>query len=454
MDITKQDAFRLAAEAEQLDGAGRALLRKQRLKALVNYARERSPYYREHYKYVPVDFTLTALPTTDKAGLMGNYEAWPTDSAVKKEEVQAFLRQDAVTRGLFLGKYSVLTTSGTTGEPLIMLRDAYHNQIHNAIKLRRLYAALPAEMRNIMDLTKYRAASLIMDDPRVSSYSSFLRTKQEAGANAENLQCVSVRLPTDKKVALLNELQPDAVTCYPSEMVKMAVEQRAGRLHISPKLILCSAELLSAEDYRLLSETFGAIILNNYCMTEGGEVAFASGSPDLRLNDDWIIIEPVDADGNPVTEPGSWSEGIFVTDLSNFIQPVIRYYVNDQIRIRAPESGDRNTFPILEIRGRTSRNITICGQEITMALFEHLLENINGLLFLQYVQTGPDALELRAVFSPGTDPAPVKAETEREVRTLLDDSGCKGYSLRWSDGEPIRNRNGGKLSVYIDAAGV
>ena len=173
MDITKQDAFRLAAEAEQLDGAGRALLRKQRLKALVNYARERSPYYREHYKDVPVDFTLTALPTTDKAGLMGNYEAWPTDSVVKKEEVQAFLRQDAVTRGLFLGKYSVLTTSGTTGEPLIMLRDAYHNQIHNAIKLRRLYAALPAEMRNIMDLTKYRAASLIMDDPRVSSYSSF-----------------------------------------------------------------------------------------------------------------------------------------------------------------------------------------------------------------------------------------------------------------------------------------
>lgn len=52
-----------------------------------------------------------------------------------------------------------------------------------------------------------------------------------------------------------------------------------------------------------------------------------------HLNDDRLIIEAVDEQGNPVPN-GEMSHKIFLTNLSNFTQPLIRYEITDRVLIR------------------------------------------------------------------------------------------------------------------------
>ena len=245
----------------------------------------------------------------------------------------------------------MLTTSGTTGDPLMMLRDGHRNAIHGAILQSRFFSALG----DLMDFSKHRVAGLVMDDQRISSYSSFIRLRQSKPEFEQNMLCVPLRLSTDEKVKMLNDFQPELIAGYPSEALLMALQQKSGKLHIAPKAVACSAETLTNDMIDTIQDAFnGCAVANNYCMTEGGEMAcqavgarreagvgarrdrpwaYGLSCRHLHVNADWVILEPVDENKNLITDSSTWSKGVLVTDLSNFIQPIIRYYVEDSVRI-------------------------------------------------------------------------------------------------------------------------
>ena len=203
---------------------------------------------------------------------MQDYEGWLTDPTIMKADTQNYLAADPLTRGAFRGKYSVLATSGTTGEPMPMIRDEHRNLIHGAmLKLRFLREDI---LGDLLDIRKHRFAAIITDAPKASAYNSFLRMCAAVPGFEKNIICVPIRLSVEEKIEILNDFQPEVLSCYPSEMALMATQQRKGLLKISPKVIVCSAEKLSPEVYQTLKETFNCPIINNYCMTEGGEIAF------------------------------------------------------------------------------------------------------------------------------------------------------------------------------------
>ena len=88
--IDMKEAMRLVAEGTTVSAAQRHALQQQRLRELVGYAREHSPWFAQHYADVPDDFTLTDLPYTEKATLLEHYNDWVTDRE---------LTLDGVTRG-------------------------------------------------------------------------------------------------------------------------------------------------------------------------------------------------------------------------------------------------------------------------------------------------------------------------------------------------------------------
>ena len=55
-------AMKLCRDYDRMSAGKRDEVREQRLRDIVAYARENSPYYRELYKEVPDDFNLTDLP--------------------------------------------------------------------------------------------------------------------------------------------------------------------------------------------------------------------------------------------------------------------------------------------------------------------------------------------------------------------------------------------------------
>ena len=441
--ITAQEAMKLLEEAEKLPGAERRRLQQERLRELVAYVRERSPYFARHYRNIPEDFKLSDLPPTGKAELISQYEDWVTDREVRYGDVLRYL-EEGEHKSQFLGRYTALETSGTTGVPMPMLRDSHRNVIHGAMVSRRLLGEEGVEM---MDIRKHRRAAVVFANPGASAYSGFLRVRKANPGYENNIIAVSTTEPPETIIRKVNAFQPEVLSGYPSSLALLAVAKKEGRLDIPVKMIASSAEVLTEEIYALLRDAFGCRIVNNYCSTEGGEAAMASHCPHLHINEDWVIIEPVDGDGNPVTEEGVWSEGIYVTDLANYIQPIIRYYMSDRVRIHSADDGCGNPFPWMEIQGRAGGLFRFCGRQFMIITLINITDS--RALEVQFIQRGEREMELRLIPVPGADRQAVLEAVGSAFTQYLEREGCRDYRITLSQEDPIKNKRGGKQSVYL-----
>ena len=446
--IEMQEAMRLVAEGAALSPAGRHRVQRERLRKLVDYVRRHSPYFAGLYADLPSDFSLTDLPYTEKGTLLAHYNDWVTDREVTLEGVLQYVNRPVRDRSLLLGRYSALCTSGSTGNPLPMVRDDYHNKIHGAMMAQRLFKT---EAREILDITRHKVASVIHTSPLASSYSGFLRTQATYPQAAQNMMALSVLESIDDIVEKLNRFQPEALSGYASSLLLLAVEKEKGRLDIPVKLVMNSAELLTDEAYSRIRNAFGCPVINNYCMTEGGEIAMTNGCPHLHLNEDWLIVEPVDSDKRPMP-PGSagFSDGLFITDLSNYVQPIIRYYVSDRVRILQDNCCQESSLPILQIDGRVFELFSLCGKSFTMASIYSKAEVWPGLLKWQIVQTGSDSMEVRGVCAPEADPNRVLGSLAAQLQAYFRNSGCTDACFAYSCEPLLFNPRGGKIPRYIN----
>ena len=477
--ISQEAAMRLVAEGAALSPAARHELQQQRLHELVDYVRNHSPYLAELYADLPADYTLADLPPTDKATMLEHYNDWVTDRELTLDRVMQYVNRPVSDTSLLLGKYTALCTSGSTGTPLPMVRDDYHNKIHEAMLAQRLFFVDNPEL---LDPTRHKVASIIHTSPAASSYNSYLRMIARYPQITDNILVISVLENIDETVRKLNAFQPELISGYASSLLLLAVEKEKGHLDIPVKLITNSAELLTKEAYDRIHAAFQCPVLNNYCMTEGGEIAMTHGSHDLYLNDDWIIVEPVP---QPSTlNPQPYSSGAYITDLTNYVQPIIRYYVNDRVRITPSkvkgqgskvkgQEGSPSTFnpqpstlnpqpstfnpqpstfnlPILEISGRTFETFTLCGQTFTMVSIVTKAEVWEGLLQWQVVQTTPETMEVRGVCAPDADPHQVLGSLAAQLQVYFRQNGCPAAVFTYSLEPLLFNARGGKIPRYIN----
>jgi phenylacetate-CoA ligase len=92
------------------------------LRRLVQKAREKSPYFHELYAHLPDTnlITLNDLPVTSKIDLMGNFDNWLTDRSLTLAQVREYMdNMDNI--GVPIGQYAVFRTSGTSGEPTVVV---------------------------------------------------------------------------------------------------------------------------------------------------------------------------------------------------------------------------------------------------------------------------------------------------------------------------------------------
>ena len=129
-------AMKLCMDYKKMNSPQREKLRSGRLNAVVNHARNNSPYYNQLYKDVPHNFSLSDLPVTDKKSLMENWDNWVCDRGLKLADVERFM-EDTSNIGSFYNKeYMVFTTSGSTGNPLVAVVDKNANNTFAIISSR------------------------------------------------------------------------------------------------------------------------------------------------------------------------------------------------------------------------------------------------------------------------------------------------------------------------------
>ena len=246
--------------AERGGPEGIARRQQARLAELVEFARSSSPYYRRLYRDVPDEVTdLGQLPRAGKRELMANFDDWVTDPHITLAKLRSELLADVSRLGtLYRGKYLVVTTSGTTGEPAVLVHDRLSWVVVNLVVRVRERRALvrAAEVRALLRHGA-RAAALVAGGGHFAGVVLTESARRRASIIARRVRVFSVLRPLPDLVAELNDFKPTLLYGYPSAMAQLAAEQQAGRLRIRPVLAISSGENLSAAGRATIESALG-----------------------------------------------------------------------------------------------------------------------------------------------------------------------------------------------------
>lgn len=431
----------------RMDPDSRRLQAENRLRQLASFAAQNTRFYAEYYRHTDLENgPITEIPPISKEILREHLSDFFSDPDVNMDDLIAFVSNPDNIARQYLDRYSVVTTSGTSGMPLIVLRDDLHNKVHQMLLETRLFHGIDP---GLLTPEKSRLAAVIAGRSMCSSYTSFTKMRAFFPEYTDRMKAFYLNAPHNELIEQLNAFQPDTLSGYPSILQIFAEAQLSGSLTIRPKLIICSAETLTQSAFHAMNTAFSeATVLNNYCTTEGGEIAMSCPMGHLHLNDDWILLEPVDEQNRPVPD-GTVSSGVLITDLSNHIMPVIRYHLNDRICLSRDQCACGSTLPTLTIQGRNSDTLVFGGIKFPSVLFGTMIYEKNEFLNWQFIQTGPLTLEFRADYSDITDRAAVEKSLRQQVESLLASQNAPKVEFILSNLPPKRNQIGGKIKQVV-----
>ncbi len=444
-------AMKLCRDYGKMNAEQRQALQTRRLQEIVRHARENSPYYKKLYQDVPDDFQLTDLPATDKRTLMDNWDDWVCDSDLTLENVEKFMEDKKNIGARLNGEYLVFTTSGSTGNPLVAIYDKTANNIMGGISTVRSFA----RKEDLIAFVKRGGKSIgVFADEGFYLGNSSIRTRLRSMPwKRKQLAVSSALYPIPQIVQQLNEFQPAMLGGYPSHLELLIDEAKEGRLKISPVLIMTGGEYLSEELRARLAETFHCYVQTSYSCTEGGTVACECIHHHFHVNDDWLIVEAVDAQGNPVPD-GVQSDKIYLTNLYNYTQPYIRYEVTDRVIMHHEPCACGNPSPWLELEGRTDDVLTFTedGKTIKVAPLSvyAVLKEVHDLRRFQVLVYPDNQLVLRMEEKEGTDRSVVFEIAAEHLKNYLRTQGVNNVTISLSDDPPRQHPQSGKFKHIIN----
>jgi phenylacetate-CoA ligase len=451
--------------------AGVARRQRVRLAGIVTHARTVSPYYRELYQDVPehVDDPVL-LPVTDKARLMARFDDWATDRQVTLEGARAFLADSGRIGEPFLGRYLLVTSSGTSGHPGIFLQDERYDAVSDALQAHMFRSWLPPRAIVRLLLAGQRTAALFATGGHYAGYANAQRARRGSRATAKRVRVFSVHTPLPELVAQLNHFRPALIMGYATTLALLAAEQEAGRLHLRPVLVIATAEGLTDDEYQRIARALGAPVRNLYGCTEFAYPTVGCAQGWLHVNSDWVVLEPVDADHNP-TPAGELSHTVLLTNLANRAQPILRYDLGDRALRRPDPCPCGDPLPAIRVQGRSADVLTFAAAgpaagadsaagpatgaaagsaTITLdpLVLSSLADRVAGIDRFQIVHAAPTSLRVRLRVAPGGDAEQIWAALRTQITHLLDRHGL-GHVRVERDDQPPAQTPGGKYRSVI-----
>ena len=393
-----------------------ALAQRQRtcLADTVAFARANSPYYRELYQGLPERVEdCTLLPITSKTELMAHFDDWVTDREVTLDKVRAFVDNPDLIGQKFLGQYTVVTTSGTTGTPGLFLFDTRTMAVVGALMVRMLRAWLGCGDVVRILFRGWRMANVVATGGHFAGCVA-------AAQHPKAMRAFAVETPLAELVAQLNRFHPLVLGGYASTIALVAGEQDAGRLHIHPVLVLPIAEGLAVGEYDRIARVFNAKVRTSYAASECPFLSYSCEHVWLHINSDWVVCEPVNADYQPIP-PGEPSHTVLISNLANRAQPILRYDLGDSILVRPDPCPCGNPLPAIRVQGRAADVLTFPTRGGEPVQIPPLAFNAEapGVEQVQIVQTAPTALRVRLRMQAGADPDCVWQMVQTKITRLL-----------------------------------
>jgi phenylacetate-coenzyme A ligase PaaK-like adenylate-forming protein len=457
-------APRVAWDAWRATRSGPAAIvarQASRLDALVRHARQASRFYAEHYRAVPLGpvglEVFYQLPPVTKPELMAGFDDWVTDPSVTRAGVEQFVADlDNLGRD-FLSQYVVFTTSGSTGVPALIVQDRRGVAVMTGVSYVRALGALTPRLLARMLTRQPRQAAVFASGGHFLSTTMFERRLRTAPFRRRIARLYSVLDPLPKLVEELNAFQPAFLGTYASALAALTAEQEAGRLRISPLVITSGGELLSPAVRRQAEEAFGCLVNQSYAASEAMPLALPCRYGRLHLNSDWFLVEPIDAEGQAVP-PGTRSDSLLVTNLANYVQPVIRYQLGDSVVVSDRRCACGSPLATISVEGRTDEILRVPrtggGEAVLLPMaVATVVEETRGVRRYQVLQTAPDVLTVRLDPDPGIDRAEAWQRVRAGLADLLRAHGAVDIELQVAAEPPQVNPRSGKLRHVLRSPG-
>ncbi len=381
-------------------------VQQKRLRQIVNLAMDRAPFYREKYRGIDrKNFKLSDLPPCSKQELMANFDGMVTDRAVRQVEVERFVANPDNLGRWYLGRYAVSHTSGSQGQPMLILQDRKALEIFFALMCSRANpAGTPGIFQGISRLIHpVRVAIITM---RRGSYpsGSAIEFMPELVGKFVQIQCLS-SLQADL-AEKLNAFQPNVLVSYASVLEALALRSEQLSLKCLRQIANIS-EQLTARARNRVQTAFGVPLPDHYavgeCLLLTNGCQAGSGA---HVNADWAILEVVDDHYQPVPM-GQLGKKILVTNLANTVQPFIRYEVGDQIQVTEGDCECGSRLPkIAHVEGRAAEIFWVFDgakhRMVHASLFHSVIDSLGEVREWQAVQTERNRLEVRLELLPNS----------------------------------------------------
>jgi putative adenylate-forming enzyme len=334
------DVIRLLAHFAQARWAPRFATRSAfevwQAKRLARFLRRqlpRSAYYRRY-----AGSPLAALPIVDKSVMLTHFAdlnaagvslAEASAAALSAESTRDF---SARLRGITVG-----LSSGTQGpRGVFMTSDRERARWAGIMLARTLTPAMLGQLvrgRQPLKIAFFLRANSNLYTTLASRRIDFRFYDLYAGV--------------DCHLEALQAQQPDVLVAPASVLARLAEVALAGGMRIAPQRVISVAEVLEAGHRRLIERAFGGLVHQLYQCTEGF-LGYTCEQGVLHLNEEYVHIEP------------EWLDAArtrfvpIVTDFSRSTQQVIRYRLNDVLRVREqPCSCGRVSLALASVEGRS-----------------------------------------------------------------------------------------------------
>ncbi|HEX3600372.1 MAG TPA: hypothetical protein VHU84_09540 [Lacipirellulaceae bacterium] len=403
-------------------------LSRRRLDQLIEQARSKSALWRDKLSGIRgSSFELTDLPTSSKPELMADFERSLTVDDVRRDELGAFFEEPTNLGKYFRDKYVPSHTSGSQGQPLIIVQPKDNLELLFALQAARGNHHAP----NIGEVVKHliapaRLAAVILNPGFYPSASAFKYMPEGAKPYLEVLPLCA----EDKDLLeRLDEFRPTHLTAYASVLHEIARAIESGKLSLRPELkeVINISERLLPQAREHYAKVFGAPILDNYSM---GECSFLTNgcvaTGGMHINADWAILEVVDEHNRPVP-PGTKGAKVLLTNLANYVQPIIRYEIGDVVTMATESCECGNNLPLIaRVDGRDSDMFFIDTADGRRALQPSVFELALGRIL--------DAREYQMIQEENTrfliriEPLPGKTFNRERAEKIIQDE-LKEYGL-------------------------
>ena len=303
-------------ETEWWEPEAIAAMQLVQLRQLLTHFRATSPFFYQHYgdptgvPYQDIDWSaFRELPTLTKQDIRNAGDA---------------LYNKILPSGHHTFRYS--SSSGFSGTPVVIRKTEINQIFHEALNLRNhlwherdFGASFASVCRFEEDRHRYPQGS-ILSESWVSGFHS-----------GPSLALNSAFCTIDEQLDWLFRHQPAYLLSYPSLLFELAM--RCKRQGLRPEFLkglMTFGEVITDVQRKYIKRYLGVNVRDTYSASEVSKIAIQCPDHEghYHVMAESLLVEILDDDGNPC-RPGQVGR-VVITDLHNFVTPMIRYEIGDR----------------------------------------------------------------------------------------------------------------------------